>query len=102
MSIFNHYNKKIKELDREINKVKREIIRITSNDTSSKRRELTREIPDSPKDGDERKKLANYLGAGSIQTLGMHKYHKEDLRNKIIYAIVGILFVLALIWLISR
>ncbi|MCK9555975.1 hypothetical protein M0R36_09215 [bacterium] len=102
MNIFNHYNKKIRELDREINKVKREIIKITSNDTSSKRRELTRETPDSPKDGDERKKLANYLGAGSIQTLGMHKYHKEDLRNKIIYAIVGILFVLALIWLISR
>ncbi|MDD5645408.1 MAG: hypothetical protein PHO00_08205 [bacterium] len=102
MNISNHCNKKIKELDREINKIKREIIKITSNDNSLKRKEHPRESEILIKNGDERKKLANYLGAGSIQTLGMHKYHKEDLRNRVIYIIVGILFLLTLIWLIFR
>lgn len=96
------YKKKLLDIRKKIKSVEKEIQAITSNDSSSKRAQSSHKSAPAEKNTDDRSKFVNYLGAGSIQTVGMHKYHKQNIINKTIYIVAGTLFVLLLIWLIFR
>ncbi len=98
----NQYKKKLLDLRKKIKSVEKEIQALTSYDSSSKRETSSHKSAPVEKNTNDRKRFANYLGAGSIQTVGMHKYHRQDIINKSIYIVAGTLFVLLLIWLIFR
>ena len=102
MNLKNPYKKRIRDIDREIKNVEKEIRELTSYDRSAKRLHVSNIKEPVVRDTDDKTKLANYLGAGSIQTLGMHKYHKQDIKTKSVYIIIGVFFILLLIWLIFK
>lgn len=96
------YKKKLLDIRKKIKGVEKEIQALTSYDSSAKRAKSSNKSAPAEKNAGDRKRFANYLGAGSIQTIGMHKYHRQDIINKSIYIVAGALFVLLLIWLIFR
>lgn len=96
------HKKKLLDIRKKIKSVEKEIQALTSYDSSSKRAKSSHKSAPVEKNTDDRRRFTNYLGAGSIQTVGMHKYHRQDIINKSIYIVAGTLFVLLLIWLIFR